>query len=100
MRAKAIELKTDATVLESSFVMLPQRVDEVEFVADAGERWRQEVRHVVRRAQAYAHDARALARHLEAAAADLDHALTRYWKAEGDYEDERRKAATQPDRGT
>jgi hypothetical protein len=98
MRQKATALRSDATVLESSFNLLPERADAVEFHAHAGDRWRHNVRDAVRRAHRHATHARHLARRLDHAADHLDDDLKAWGKAQDDYAKARREASTQPPR--
>ncbi|MEA2156008.1 MAG: hypothetical protein QOE11_2148 [Solirubrobacteraceae bacterium] len=98
MREKAIELRCDATVLEASFAMLPDRTETVEFRADAGERWRRHIQTACHSAQRYASDARDLAARLDRAAHDLETDQYAWGKAEDRYAAERRAASTQPHR--
>ena len=96
MREKAISLRTDATVLEASFDMLPERAEAVEFQANAGDRWRRNIRGVVRSAYRYAADARDLAGRLDRAADDVEADLEAWGRAQERHAAERREAATQP----
>ena len=75
MREKAISLRTDATVLEASFDMLPERAEAVTFQANAGDDWRKNFRDATQSAKEYADRARKLARRLDRAADRLDDAL-------------------------